>query len=109
MTTQRRTRTRPLVGRRQVQVESGRPLPVGAGLAHRKGARRGANSRRFAPWRGQLTTSAALLADALETRSVLRKDAIKLYVYADMLSDQDTRDSTHQGMTQEMTQLVRPR
>jgi oligoendopeptidase F len=56
-------------------------------------------------WRGQLTSSASLLADALEKRSELRQAVIKLYVYAEMLSDQDTRDATHQGMTQEMTQL----
>ncbi|HUR32732.1 MAG TPA: oligoendopeptidase F [Vicinamibacterales bacterium] len=56
-------------------------------------------------WRGQLAQSASLLADALEKRSELRRDVIKLYVYAELLSDQDTRDSAHQGMTQEMTQL----
>jgi oligoendopeptidase F len=56
-------------------------------------------------WRGQLTTSAALLAEALEKRSELRKVVVTLYVYAEMLSDQDTRNATHQGMTQEMTQL----
>lgn len=56
-------------------------------------------------WRGRLTTSASVLADALEQRSELRKVVTKLSVYADMLSDQDTRDSTHQGMTQQMTQL----
>jgi oligoendopeptidase F len=56
-------------------------------------------------WRGRLTTSSAVLADALERRSDLRQAVIKLYVYAEMLSDEDTRDSTHQGMTQEMTQL----
>ena len=56
-------------------------------------------------WRGQLTNSAAVLADALEKRSELRQAVIKLYVYAEMLSDQDTRNATHQGMTQEMTQL----
>jgi oligoendopeptidase F len=56
-------------------------------------------------WRGQLTQSASGLADALERRSEVRKEAVRLYVYAEMLADQDTRDSTHQGMTQEMTQL----
>jgi oligoendopeptidase F len=56
-------------------------------------------------WRGRLTTSASLLADALEKRSEVRKQVVRLYVYASMLSDEDTRDSTHQGMTQEMTQL----
>ncbi len=57
-------------------------------------------------WRGRLTGTATLLADALERRSAIRKEAIRLHVYAEMLSDQDTRDSVHQGMTQEMTQLA---
>jgi oligoendopeptidase F len=57
-------------------------------------------------WRGRLTESAAVLADALERRSDLRKEAVRLHVYAEMLSDQDTRDSVHLGMTQEMTQLA---
>ncbi|MFN7916195.1 MAG: oligoendopeptidase F [Vicinamibacterales bacterium] len=56
-------------------------------------------------WRGSLVASAGNLADALEKRSALRQAVLKLYVYADMLSDQDTRESGPQGMTQEMTQL----
>ena len=60
---------------------------------------------RLRAWRGRLTSSASVLADALEMRDALRKDAVRLSVYADMLSDQDTRDAVHQGMTQEMTQL----
>lgn len=56
-------------------------------------------------YRGKLAESAATLAAALETRSALRKEAVRLSVYADMLSDQDTRDAVHQGMTQEMVQL----
>ena len=44
-------------------------------------------------WRGQLTTSASLLADALEARTALRRAFARLHVYASMLSDQDTRDS----------------
>jgi oligoendopeptidase F len=68
-------------------------------------ARVAADLSALAAWRGQLTASAAQLAAALEKRSDLRQAVIKLYVYAEMLSDQDTRDSTHQGMTQEMTQL----
>jgi len=56
-------------------------------------------------WRGRLTASAPVLADALERRSTLRKEVLRLYAYADMLSHQDTRVSIHQGMTQEMTQL----
>jgi oligoendopeptidase F len=56
-------------------------------------------------WRGRLTATAVDLADALDRRSDLRRIVIRLYVYAEMLSDQDTRESVHQGMTQEMTQL----
>ena len=56
-------------------------------------------------WRGHLTASASQLADALEKRSALRRALARLWVYADLLSDQDTRDSVHQGMTQEMVQL----
>jgi oligoendopeptidase F len=59
----------------------------------------------LAAWRGSLTNAASQLADALEKRSELRKEIARLYVYAEMLSDQDTRDSMHQGMTQEMVQL----
>jgi oligoendopeptidase F len=56
-------------------------------------------------YRGTLADAAATLASALEARSALRKEAVRLYVYAEMLSDQDTRDAVHQGMTQEMVQL----
>lgn len=54
---------------------------------------------------GKLGASAATLADALETMSRLDKEIGRLYVYAGMLADEDTRISTHQGMQQEMEQL----
>ena len=54
---------------------------------------------------GQLGTSAATLAEALELMSRLDKELSRLYVYASMLSDQDTRVSEPQGMQQEMQQL----
>jgi oligoendopeptidase F len=54
---------------------------------------------------GQLGASAAKLADALELMSRLDKELSRLYVYASMLSDQDTRVSEAQGMQQEMQQL----
>ena len=56
-------------------------------------------------FRGSLGSSAARLADALEMVSRLNKDASRAYVYASMLSDQDTRVSKYQGMQQEMIQL----
>jgi oligoendopeptidase F len=54
---------------------------------------------------GQLGTSATRLADTLELMSRLDKELSRLYVYASMLSDQDTRESVPQGMQQEMQQL----
>jgi oligoendopeptidase F len=56
-------------------------------------------------WRGRLTESPSTLAEALEGLTALRKELTRLWVYASMLSDEDTRDSTHQGMKQEMVQL----
>src|SRR5688572_2482837 len=54
---------------------------------------------------GRLGSSAQVLTDALETTTNLEKDLARLYVYASMLSDQDTRASEPQGMTQEMKLL----
>jgi oligoendopeptidase F len=54
---------------------------------------------------GKLGASAATLADALELMSRLDKELSRLYVYASMVSDEDTRISEPQGMQQEMQQL----
>jgi oligoendopeptidase F len=59
----------------------------------------------FGPFKGTLGSSAQRLADALELGSRISKEFSRLYVYASMLSDQDTRVSTYQGMQQEMTQI----
>jgi oligoendopeptidase F len=56
-------------------------------------------------YQGKLATSAKTLADALEAESSLNKDFARLYVYTSLLSDLDTRVSTHQAMKQEMTQI----
>jgi oligoendopeptidase F len=58
-----------------------------------------------AAFKGKLGTSAAALADALQKSSALDKDLSRLYAYANLLADEDTRDATHQGMKQEMVQL----
>jgi oligoendopeptidase F len=55
---------------------------------------------------GRLAESPATLADALETRTRLDKELSRLYVYASMLADEDTRASGPQGMQQEMQQLA---
>lgn len=54
---------------------------------------------------GQLGSSAVRLADALETQSRMDKEIARLFVYASMSSDEDTRVSKYQGMEQEMIQL----
>jgi oligoendopeptidase F len=56
-------------------------------------------------FRGTLGSSASKLAEALELSSRLAKEFSRLYVYASMMSDQDTRVSTYQGMQQEMAQV----
>jgi oligoendopeptidase F len=56
-------------------------------------------------FQGTLGASPKVLADALETMSRLDKELSRLYVYASMLSDQDTRVSGPQGMQQEMQQI----
>jgi oligoendopeptidase F len=54
---------------------------------------------------GRLALSAAVLADAMDLTTNLEKELSRLYVYASMLSDQDTRVSDAQGMKQEMQLL----
>ena len=60
---------------------------------------------RVGAFAGRLGSSARTLAEALETRSRLDKELARLYVYASMRSDEDTRESGPQGMQQEMQQL----
>src|ERR1700688_3539867 len=54
---------------------------------------------------GTLASSASRLADSLEMQSDFDKELTRLFVYASMKSDEDTRVSTYQGMQQEMIQL----
>jgi oligoendopeptidase F len=56
-------------------------------------------------FQGKLGSSPGTLAEALETMTRLDKELSRLYVYASMLSDQDTRVSGTQGMQQEMQQI----
>jgi oligoendopeptidase F len=57
-------------------------------------------------FKGTLARSPARLADALELSTRLSKELNRVYVYASMMSDQDTRVSKYQGMQQEMVQLA---
>ena len=54
---------------------------------------------------GRLGSSPGTLADALDAMMRLDKDLARLYTYASMLSDQDTRLSEPLGMQQEMQQF----
>jgi oligoendopeptidase F len=56
-------------------------------------------------FKGTLGSSAQKLAAALELTTRLSKEFSRIYVYASMKSDEDTRVSTYQGMQQEMAQL----
>ena len=56
-------------------------------------------------FKGRLMSSPAALADALDTLYAKSKELGRLQSYASLLADQDTRDSAHQGMRQEMTQV----
>ena len=56
-------------------------------------------------FQGTLASSASQLADALETQSSYDKELSRLFVYASLNSDQDTRVSSYQAMQQEMIQL----
>ena len=54
---------------------------------------------------GKLGSSPQTLAEALETGTRLTKELTRLYVYASMVADEDTRASAPQGMQQEMQQI----
>ncbi len=61
--------------------------------------------KKVGEFKGQLGISGPKLKEALDTFYQIRKAYVKFYVYASMLSDQDTRESGPQGMKQEVQQL----
>ena len=56
-------------------------------------------------FQGTLSSSPSRLAEALEMHSRFEKELGRLFSYAFMISDQDTRVSNYQAMRQEMIQL----
>jgi oligoendopeptidase F len=64
-----------------------------------------AESSQLREFRGKLGSSPQSLASALELATRLGKELTRLYVYASMLADTDTRLSEPQGMQQEMQQI----
>jgi oligoendopeptidase F len=57
-------------------------------------------------FKGTLAQSPAQLLKALDTLSDLNKELSRLYVYAGLLSDQDTRVAKYQAMKNEMAQVA---
>ncbi len=55
---------------------------------------------------GTLGQSASQLSKALKIQSAQEKTLARLFAYANLLSDQDTRESGPQGMSSEMTQMA---
>ena len=56
-------------------------------------------------YQGRLGTNASILLEALEYYYELEKDTLRLFAYAMLMSDQDTRESAPLAMKQEMMQL----
>ncbi len=57
-------------------------------------------------FQGTLSASGRSLADALEMQAVFSRQLARLYSYASLSADQDTRDAAHEGMRQEMNLLA---
>src|SRR5262245_8830391 len=65
-----------------------------------------ADIKKLGQYQGKLAASAGSLADALEMQAGFSKELNRLYTYANLLADQDTRVSQHEAMRQEMVQLA---
>jgi oligoendopeptidase F len=57
-------------------------------------------------FKGKLTASPAAMADAFDRMYALSQELGRVYSYASLLADQDTRISANQGMRQEMVQVA---
>ena len=61
--------------------------------------------QKAAQYKGKLTQSGFSLYEALEFNSNISKEMVRLYSYASMKSDQDTRVTKYAGMKQELSQV----
>jgi oligoendopeptidase F len=57
-------------------------------------------------FKGKLTASPSALADAFDRLYAVAQELGRVYSYASLLADQDTRVSANQGMRQEMVQVA---
>jgi oligoendopeptidase F len=60
----------------------------------------------LAQYQGRLSSSAATLADALDLTYAIDKALSRVYVYAAMRADEDTRDADDEGRRQQMVQVA---
>lgn len=61
--------------------------------------------KQMAQYKGKITQSPAVLLEALNLNNDITKELARLYSYASMKSDQDTRVTKYAGMKQELQQL----
>lgn len=61
--------------------------------------------QKAAQYKGKLTQSASSLLEALEFKTKISKEMVRLSSYASMKSDQDTRVTKYAGMKQELSQV----
>ena len=61
---------------------------------------------KLAEFKGTLASAPGRLAGALDAANAVSKELVRVYIYANMKSDEDTRVSQYQGMQQEMQQLA---
>jgi len=64
-----------------------------------------ADFEKILPYKDKLSNSSTQLLNCLKLNSSIQKEFGRLYSYASMLSDQDTRDAKAQALKEEMTQL----
>ena len=62
-------------------------------------------AEKLASYKGQITVSAESLQKFLELKSDISKEFARLYSYASMRSDEDTRNTEYLAMNQEMDQM----
>jgi oligoendopeptidase F len=65
-----------------------------------------ADIKKLRDYQGKVAASAATLAAALDLQAGFNKELNRLYSYANLLADEDTRVSSHEAMRQEMVQLA---
>ena len=64
------------------------------------------NFHKISEFKGKLSSSSLDLLNCLELKSELTQELIKLYSYANLKSDEDTRNTKYRAMQQEINQIA---